>query len=350
MEHRISKQPVPFIAAFLFSFGVVLHLDASPSSAMVWIPGGEFTMGTDDVRSFANERPAHQVWVDGFWMDEHDVTNAEFARFVKATGYITVAERTPDWEGLKKQLPRGTPKPDAELLVPGSMVFVGSNGPVDLRDMKHWWRWVPGANWQHPEGPQSDLKGREDHPVVQVAWEDAEVYARWAGKYLPTEAEWEFAARGGLAGKRYAWGDEFRPAGKWMANIWTGEFPFKNTAEDGYTGTSPVKSFRPNGYGLYDMGGNVWNWVSDWYWPDAYAHAPHEGCSANPAGPKTSWSPGDSRQTEERVVKGGSFLCNPSYCESYRPSARRGTPADTGMSHIGFRCAMTAKPKTTPGP
>ncbi len=338
------------MVALLSLFGAALNLNASPSPSMVWIPGGEFTMGTDDARSFANERPAHQVRVDGFWMDKHDVTNAEFAEFVKATGYTTVAERTPDWEELKKQLPRGTPKPDAELLVPGSMVFIGSNGPVDLRRMQQWWRWVPGANWKHPEGPHSDLKGREDHPVVQVAWEDAEAYARWAGKRLPTEAEWEFAARGGLSGQRYAWGQDFRPEGKWMANTWTGEFPFHNTAEDGYAGTSPVRSFPPNGYGLYDMGGNVWNWVSDWYWPDAHASVSGEGCSVNPTGPKTSRSPDDSRQTEERVVKGGSFLCNPSYCESYRPSARRGTPTDTGMSHIGFRCVMTAKPGTASTP
>lgn len=222
---------------------------------MVLIPAGQYTMGTDDPKSFPNERPAHQVKVNSFWMDEHDVTNAEFEKFVKATGYVTTAERKPDWEELKKQLPPGTPKPDDSVLVPGSMVFTPTTGPVDLRNMEAWWRWVPGASWRHPEGPDSNIKGRENHPVVQVSWDDAVAYAKWAGKRLPTEAEWEFAARGGLENKRYAWGDEFQPGGKWMANIWTGDFPYHNTAEDGFKGTAPVKSFPPNGYGLYDMGG-----------------------------------------------------------------------------------------------
>ncbi len=318
---------------------------ATPPPGMALIPGGEFTMGTDDVKSFANERPAHRVKVDSFWMDERDVTNAEFAKFVAATHYVTVAERKPDWEELKKQLPEGTQKPDDSLLVPGSMVFTPSKGPVDLRDMAGWWRWVPGASWQHPEGPESNIKGRENHPVVQVSWDDAVAYAKWAGKRLPTEAEWEYAARGGLEGKRYAWGDEFKPGGKYMANIWTGDFPYKNTAEDGFTGTAPVGSFPKNGYGLYDMGGNVWNWCSDWYRADINAREKLESqgeCCINPQGPASSYSPVHNYQTE-RVTKGGSFLCNPSYCESYRPSARRGTPGDTGMSHIGFRCAKSVE-------
>ena len=308
---------------------------------MVWIPGGEFTMGSENESSRSNERPEHAVRVDGFWMDEHDVTNAEFRTFIEATGYVTTAERKPDWEELKKQLPPDTQKPDDALLVPGSMVFTPSPGPVDLRDMSGWWRWVPGASWRHPEGPGSDVAGRENHPVVQVSWYDAVAYAKWAGKRLPTEAEWEFASRGGLAKKRFPWGDEFQPDGKYMANVWQGEFPYKNTAEDGFVGTAPIKSFPPNGYGLYDMAGNVWQWCSDWYRPDTFAERAHGASCSNPAGPAKSWSPSNPFQ-EERVTKGGSFLCHASYCESYRPSARRGTPPDTGMSHIGFRCVKSA--------
>jgi formylglycine-generating enzyme required for sulfatase activity len=221
------------------------------------------------------------------------------------------------------------------------MVFTPSSAPVDLRNMANFWRWTPGANWQHPEGPDSDLKGRENHPVVQVSWDDAVAYAKWAGKRLPTEAEWEFAARGGQQGNRYYWGDEFRPDGKFMANTWTGEFPYNNTKEDGFTGTAPVKSFPANGYGLYDMAGNVWNWCSDWYRPDTHAEMAKETFCSNPQGPSESFSPVNRFQTE-RVTKGGSFLCQESYCASYRPSARRGLPPDTGMSHVGFRCVSNA--------
>ncbi len=315
---------------------------------MAWIPGGEFTMGTDELNSMTNERPAHRVRIDGFWIDEHDVTNADFAKFVEATHYVTIAERPIDWEQMKTQVPPGTPKPPDEKLQPGSLVYTPPNHPVDLRDMSQWWTWTTGANWRHPEGPQSDLKGRENHPVVQVAWDDAVAYAKWAGKRLPTEAEWEFAARGGLERKRFAWGDEFRPDGKFMANTFTGEFPFHNTAADGFAGTAPVKSFPPNGYGLYDMAGNVWNWCSDIYSADAYAAmSPTEICF-NPTGATATFNPlRDVPSAVERVTKGGSFLCNADYCESYRPSARRGTPPDTGTAHIGFRCAMSAaeKPK-----
>ncbi len=314
------------------------------NSGMAWIPGGEFTMGSDQEGARRNEQPTHKVTVDGFWIDVHDVTNAEFQKFVEATGYKTTAERPVNWEDLRKQLPAGSQKPPDDLLQPGSMVFTPSPGPVDLREMNAWWRWVRGADWRHPEGPQSNLSGRESHPVVQVSWDDAVAYAVWAGKRLPTEAEWEFAARGGLQGKRFPWGDEFKPAGKYMANTWTGSFPYKNTADDGFAGTSPVGAFPPNGYGLYDMAGNVWNWVSDWYRPDAHALMSSEPSCHNPAGPKASWSADHPYQTEERVTKGGSFLCHADYCESYRPSARRGTPPDTGMSHIGFRCAKTERP------
>ena len=307
---------------------------------MVWILGGTFLMGTDDVSSFPNERPAHQMHVAGFWMDDHDVTNAEFAKFVEATGYVTTAERKPDWEELKKELPPGTPKPDDSKLAAGSLVFTATAQPVPLDDLSAWWRWIPGACWRHPEGPGSSIEGRENHPAVQVSWYDAVAYAKWAGKRLPTEAEWEFAARGGLEGKRYVWGDEFRPGSKYMANTWQGLFPVTNTAEDGFVGTSPVKSFPPNGYGLYDMAGNVWQWCSDWYRVDAFTELASKNVCRDPAGPSESWDPADPH-TPKRVVKGGSFLCNPSYCESYRPSARRGTPPDTGSSHTGFRCVIS---------
>jgi formylglycine-generating enzyme len=307
---------------------------------MVWIPGGTFLMGTDDVSSFPNERPAHRVHVEGFWIDDHDVTNAEFARFVEATGYVTTAERKPDWEELKKELPPGTPKPDDSMLVAGSLVFTPTARPVPLNDLSAWWRWVPGANWRHPEGPGSSIQGRENYPVVQVSWYDALAYAQWAGKRLPTEAEWEFAARGGLKSKRYVWGDEFKPGGKHMANTWQGLFPVRDTGEDGFVGTSPVGSYPANGYGLYDMAGNVWQWCSDWYRVDTHIEAASKNVCRDSGGPAESYDPGDP-YSPKRVVKGGSFLCNPDYCESYRPSARRGTPSDTGSSHTGFRCVIS---------
>jgi formylglycine-generating enzyme required for sulfatase activity len=307
---------------------------------MVWIPGGEFTMGTDDPQSYPPERPAHRVRVTGFWMDAADVTNAEFARFVAATGYVTTAERKPDWEEIQKEVPPGTPEPPADKLVPASMVFTPPSGPVPLSSIAGWWSLVPGASWRHPEGPGSSIEGREDHPVVQVSWDDAVAYARWAGKRLPAEAEWEFAARGGLEGKRYAWGAEFRPGGKFMANTFQGHFPDRNTAEDGFERTSPVRSFPPNGYGLYDMTGNVWQWCADWFRPDTYQAEAGQGVVVNPAGPPSSFDPSEPYQPE-RVTRGGSFLCTEQYCSNYRPSARRGTAADTGLSNVGFRCVMS---------
>jgi len=316
---------------------------------MVWVPAGEFTMGTDDPNSLQNERPAHRVKLDGFWMDEHDVTNAEFARFVEATHYVTIAERPVDWEELKKQVPPGTPKPPDEMLQPGSLAYTPPDAPVDVRDMQNWWTWTTGTSWRHPDGPQSDITGKDDLPVTQVAWDDAVAYADWAHKRLPTEAEWEYAARGGAPlNTRYWWGDEFRPDGKFMCNSFTGEFPWHNTGEDGFTGLAPVKSFPPNGYGLYDMAGNVWQWTADIYRADAHALAAEEaahtpgGCCINPRGPLTAYNPvRDMPEVLERVVKGGSFLCHVSYCESYRPTARRGTPPDTGTGHTGFRCVVS---------
>jgi formylglycine-generating enzyme required for sulfatase activity len=307
-------------------------------AGMVWVPGGDFTMGSDDY-GMDNERPSRRVRVDGFWMDEHDVTNGEFRRFVDATHYVTTAERKPDWEEMRKQLPPGSPKPDENKFVPGSLVFTPPAKAVPLDNLSGWWKWVPGANWRHPAGSESNIDGKDDYPVVQVSWDDAVAYAHWAGKRLPTEAEWEFAARGGLERKRFAWGDEFRPGGKHMANTWQGQFPVKDIAEDGFAGTSPVKSFPPNGYGLYDMAGNVWQWCSDWYRADEHARRASE-ISVNPSGPSSTFDPADP-YSPRRVIKGGSFLCNVSYCESYRPSARRGTPPDTGSSHVGFRCVKS---------
>ena len=314
---------------------------AASHEGMRWLSGGQFEMGTSDPNSFANERPAHTVTVNGFWMDEHPVTNAEFRRFVQATGYVTTSERPVNWDELKAQLPPGTPKPPDDQLQPGSLVFTPPPGPVSLEDVSAWWRWQTGASWQHPEGADSTLEGRDNHPVVQVSWDDAAAYATWADKRLPTEAEWEYAARGGLEGKRFAWGDDFMPEGHQMANTFQGDFPYHQTGEDGFSGTSPVKSFPPNGYGLYDVAGNVWQWTADWYRPDTFAErAGNPGLCDNPAGPTSSFDPTDP-YAKRRVIKGGSFLCHVAYCESYRPSARRGTPPDTGSSHVGIRLASS---------
>jgi len=307
---------------------------------MVWIPGGEFTMGTDEEESYPAERPAHHVQVTGFWMDEHEVTNAEFRTFVEATGYVTTAERPTEWEDLKKQLPPGTPKPPEAMLVPGALVFTPPAQSVSLQDVGAWWVWTPGANWRHPQGPSSTLDGHWDYPVVHVSWEDAVAYAKWAGKRLPTEAEWEFAARGGLDHKRFSWGDELQPNEKWMANTFQGHFPDRDTGEDGHIGAASVKSFPPNGYGLYDMIGNVWEWTGDWFAADLYGQQAKSGVVHNPQGPDRPHDPSEPL-APKRVTKGGSFLCSTRYCINYRPSARRGLTSDTGMSHVGFRCVLT---------
>jgi formylglycine-generating enzyme required for sulfatase activity len=291
-------------------------------------------MGSEDF--YPEERPVHAVTVDPFWMDEHPVTVADFRRFVKATGYVTTAERPLD--------PAQYPEADPALLVPGSLVFQGTRGPVRLDDYRQWWAYIPGASWRHPEGPGSTTAGRDRHPVTQVAFEDVEAYATWAGKSLATEAEWECAARGGLDGKRYVWGDEFTPRGRQMANTWQGEFPWQNTLDDGYAGTSPVRSFPPNGYGLYDMAGNVWEWTADFYTPshpDAPAHAccaPRNPRTLDPSASYDAGAPG--AHIPRRVTKGGSHLCAPNYCLRYRPAARQGEPVDSSTNHIGFRCVI----------
>jgi formylglycine-generating enzyme required for sulfatase activity len=294
---------------------------------MAWIPAGKFTMGAND--GLPDERPLHDVKVRGFWMDRYEVTNDQFARFVEATGYVTTAEKKPE----ASQFP-GVPE---ESLVPGSVVFTPLERVESLNDHMQWWRYQKGANWRHPEGPDSDIKGKGAHPVVHVSYYDCVAYAGWAGKRLPTEAEWEYAARGGLEQNPYPWGRERFPKGLWMMNIWQGQFPSENTAQDGFAGTAPVGSFPPNGYGLCDMAGNVWEWVADWYRPDYYLHSPRD----NPQGPADSYDPAEPGVVK-RVGRGGSFLCSDMYCKGYRPSARQKTSPDTGLSHTGFRCVKDA--------
>ncbi len=315
--------------------------ESSPPPGMVWIAPGEFRMGSDAADAAPNERPAHRVRVDGFWIDRHEVTNRQFEAFVRSTGYVTTAERPVDWEELRKQLPPGTPRPPAESLQPGAGVFTPPDRPVPLDSPGGWWSWVPGASWRCPEGPGSTIAGREEHPVVQVSWDDAMAYATWAGKRLPTEAEWEYAARGGLSEQTYPWGDEAPTDEDPTCNIWQGEFPWHGTHQDGHAHTAPVGSFPPNGYGLVDVAGNVWEWCSDLYRADAFEHCgagtQHQALP-NPQGPTTAWDP-DAPGARANVLRGGSFLCHRSYCTAYRVSARRGLSHDTGMSHVGFRCA-----------
>jgi sulfatase modifying factor 1 len=310
---------------------------------MMWIPGGEFVMGGDSLLAKANERPAHKVRVHGFWMDRAPVTNAQFAAFVAATSYVSTAERPPSWETLTAQLPAGSPKPPDDALVPGGMVFVGTERPVNLNDYTQWWQYVPGANWRHPEGPGSSIGDKDDYPVVQVSYDDALTYARWAGKRLPTEAEWEFAARGGLNQATYTWGNEFAPGRHKMANVWEGSaqpFPVIEPHSQTRLGRSQVCTFPRNGYGLCDMAGNVWQWVADWYRADAFKIEAQRPEPVDPQGPSDSYDtddPSTPTNAPKRVTRGGSFLCNQSYCMSYRVSARQGSDPDTSTSHIGIR-------------
>jgi formylglycine-generating enzyme len=304
---------------------------------MVWIPGGEYSMGAEDPRPeassaldpMADARPIHRVYVDGFWMDRTEVTNAEFARFVQATGYVTIAERTP----RAADFPGAPP----ENLVAGSVVFAPPPHPVPLDTQFRWWSYSKGANWRHPAGARSDLTGRERFPVVHVAYDDAEAYARWAGKRLPTEAEYEWAARGGLAGRRYAWGDELKPNGRFMANVFQGHFPDADSGDDGAAGLARVASYPPNGYGLYDVAGNVWEWCSDWYRADRYAEDARAGVARNPSGPASGFDP-EEPGVPKRVQRGGSFLCSSQYCTRYLVGTRGKGEPSTGSDHLGFRC------------
>ena len=303
-------------------------------SGMVWIPGGEFWMGCEGC-GMPDALPVHLVSVAGFWMDAAPVTNSEFDRFVRATNYVTVAERKPD--------PRDFPGAPPDKLVPGSIVFTPPAHPVSLDDFSQWWSYVPGANWRHPDGPSGSLKGMDRHPVVHVAFEDAGAYARWAGKRLPSEAEFEFAARGGQDRKLYPWGNELRPGGKVPANIWEGHFPDANSRADGYFKTSPVTAFPANPYGLHDVGGNVWQWCADWYRPDSYASfADPNAAARNPGGPDSSFDP-DEPGAQKRVTRGGSFLCSGEYCSRYLVGSRGKAEISSGSSNLGFRLAKSAE-------
>jgi formylglycine-generating enzyme required for sulfatase activity len=300
---------------------------------MVWVPGGTFLMGSD--HHYPEEAPAHKVKVAGFWIGAYAVTNAEFGRFVDATGYVTVAERPAD--------PADYPGAQPELLVPASVVFKKTRGPVDLSNPYNWWTYVAGADWRHPRGPDSDVDNLLDHPVVHVAYEDVEAYTRWRGQELPSEAEWEFAARGGLDGVEFTWGNEYMPSGRPMANTWQGEFPWQNRVEDGYEWTAPVGSFPPNGYGVYDMAGNVWEWTTDWF--QDHSRSIKSACCTidNPRGGERDQSCDPRTPTikiPRKVMKGGSYLCAPNYCRRYRPAARMPQPIDTSTCHLGFRCVV----------
>ncbi len=302
---------------------------------MVWIPGGEFQMGLDHFKT--DERPAHAVKIDGFWMDETPVTNQEFQEFVQATGYVTTAEKAPTIDEIMSQVPPGTKKPKPESLVAASLVFTPTKEAVPLKNHRAWWNWIPGANWKHPLGPESSIDEKMDHPVVHISFFDAESYAKWAGKRLPTEAEWEYAAYGGQKDILYVWGNVEFSEDNPQINIWQGAFPYKSTKPNGYIGTTSVKTFKPNPYGLYDMAGNVWQWCSDLYHISYYQDEAKKGLSCNPKGPNNSFDPAEP-YAKKHVHRGGSFLCHKSYCKGYRITARMKTAPDTSLNHLGFRC------------
>ena len=318
---------------------------ASAPAGMVLIPGGEFVMGGVGSDVKPDELPRHRVRVDSFWIRETPVTNDEFAEFVKATGYVTTAEKVPTVEELLAEAPPGTPPPDESFLIAASLVFKPTSRPVPLNNPLVWWEWRSGANWKQPQGEGSSIDGLGDHPVVHVSWYDAQAYCKWAGGRLSTEAEWEYAARGGLEPKEFIWGDDPVDSLPHKLNTWQGQFPVTNTKEDGYVTTSPVRTYPPNGYGLYDMAGNVWEWVGDWYRSTTYRQNAQQDVTVNPTGPTSSY---DANQpyTQVKVTRGGSFLCSRSYCAGYRPSARMKTSPDTSLNHTGFRCVIPLK-KTT---
>lgn len=346
-----SKRPAPVPAVVTAEFLPTVESSSAPPGSvptgMVWIPGGEFSMGAKaphDMRDVVgmqattDSRPVHRVAVDGFWMDATEVTNEQFARFVAATGYVTVAERVPK--------PEEFPDTPPEDLKPGSVVFAPPDHAVPLNDHFQWWSFVDGADWRHPLGPDSSIESKEQFPVVQVAYEDALAYAQWAGKRLPTEAEWEFAARGGLSGQLYPWGDDFNQGGKWMANSHQGHFPDHDSAADAFHGIAPVGQFAANGYGLHDVAGNVWEWASDWYRPDYYAQLAAGGVARNPSGPEQSFDP-DEPGVAKRVHRGGSFLCTDQYCSRYMVGTRGKGEVSTGTNHLGFRCVQSAAAAAT---
>jgi formylglycine-generating enzyme required for sulfatase activity len=344
---RSKDSAIPVETAFALTKPGDLRQAGRSPEGMVWIPGGEFSMGSDDSgEAFCSvsgvtrdAQPIHRVYVDGFWMDETEVTNEQFERFVKATGYVTIAERAPTREEF--------PTAPIENLVAGSVVFAPTDQPVNLNNHYQWWSYVKGASWRHPLGPDSNLDGKKSCPVVHVAYDDCVAYATWAGKRLPTEAEWEFAARGGVAGKLYSWGDELKPGGKWMANIYQGNFPVKDNGADGFAGIAAVKNFPPSGYGLYDMAGNVWEWCSDWYQPDYYSQLSAAGGMArNPQGPDKSFDPAEPAEPK-RVHRGGSFLCTDQYCTRYMVGTRGKGEVKTGSNHLGFRCVKSAEQRTS---
>jgi len=306
---------------------------------MVWIPAGNFMMGGDNEQARKDEYPKHGVKVNGFYMDATEVTNAQFSEFVKATGYITTAEKDINWEEIKSQVPPNTPKPPDSVLKAASLIFVPTKSEVNLNDYSQWWAWTRGANWKHPNGPNTDIIGKDNFPVTHVSWDDAVAYSKWAGKRLPTEAEWEYAARGGLVNNTYSWGKTFDENGVSKCNFWQGNFPYLNLNKDGFMGAAPVKSFAPNGYGLYDVAGNVWEWCADLYNNDYYTQLSKTKLAINPKGPTKSFDP-DEPLITKRVMRGGSFLCNDSYCSGYRVSARMKSSPDSGMEHLGFRCVM----------
>lgn len=337
--HACMVVPKRFSRSDTLNF--IIASKETPMDGMVKIPSGTFDMGGDSDQASPDEYPKHQVMVDAFYMDATEVTNIQFKRFVDATKYVTTAERKPDWNELKKSVPPNTPKPNDSLLVAASLVFKSTTESVSLHDVSQWWSWIKGTNWKHPQGLKSNIIGKENFPVVHVSWDDAMAYCKWAGKRLPTEAEWEWAARGGLTNNIYPWGNEAVNVGKSKINSWGGIFPYKNDLKDGFMKSAPVKSFKSNGYGLYDMSGNVWEWCRDWYDYNYYKTLAGK-LTQNPQGPAKSNDPEDPF-TAKKSLKGGSFLCNESYCTGYRVARRMKSSPDTGLEHTGFRCVKNMK-------